>query len=237
MGNFRGWSFVTGVFHAALAQTYGIVSVSQTDTDKSDTDLTTYTFSTKALGAAATDRRIIAVIAARANAARSISSVTIGGISATALATANATGSGADICAVYQAAVPTGTTGDVVVTFDNTMLRAFVTVLRVIGWPSGTATASSTDLTLSAQDLNASISCVARGAIVGGIIYLNTLSGATTTWTNLTESSDLQSVEATNNCSSAAFNNFAAAQSSLSITATGTGTGSAGAMALVALSP
>lgn len=93
---------------------------------------TTYTFSSAGLGAADAAREIVLCVGwvNGAGVARSISTVTVGGISASIVAqhtTASGAGSG-----IVQAAVPTGTTGDIVVTFDAGASGCIVGIYRII---------------------------------------------------------------------------------------------------------
>lgn len=83
---------------------------------------TTYTFSSVAIGAADASRVVVvAVTGARGAGTPSISSVTIGGVSAT-LGRYETNGFSASV-GIYAAVVPTGTTADVVVTWDSGMNR------------------------------------------------------------------------------------------------------------------
>jgi hypothetical protein len=103
------------------------------DSDTSTTDLTTYTFSGMDFGDANADRKIIVCIQGHANSARSISSVTIGGVTATELVSQADASVGGHRAAIYGAAVPTGTSGNVVVTFSGSMLRASAHTYRKLG--------------------------------------------------------------------------------------------------------
>jgi len=204
------------------------------------TNATSYTFSSAAIGNADGSRVVVVGIAPRTNSAASISSVTIGGNTATLGVTANATGQGADIASIYYLAVPSGTTADIVVNLSTTFVRCYINVWAVYG-SSGAPTATTSDNTLSTADLSATISCNAGGAIIGmaeGLVSTGPLSW---TWTNLTERSDTNADSdggTNNNGFSGASDTFAAAQSSLAITATVAGTTPlAGGLALVAFGP
>lgn len=96
----------------------------------SDTnDAAAYTFSSVDLGAAATDRTIIVHVHQRNSI--SITAVSIGGVSATIDVAASGDNSGDH--AIVRAAVPTGTTGDIVVTLASVALGCVVHVYRVTG--------------------------------------------------------------------------------------------------------
>lgn len=173
----------------------GITSVSHTDNSVITTDLTTYTFSTQAIGTAAADRVVVVGISAsNASGARTVSSVTIGGITATAAVTyleqtvgASRAGTG-----LYAVVVPTGTTADVVITFSGSELRCGLDVWAIYGASSATAVESDQDdnattnqaVSLTLEAIGDAVICV--GSFVG--------SGAvrTSTWSaDVTENSDV----------------------------------------------
>jgi hypothetical protein len=92
-------------------------------------DQTTYTFSSRALGAAASNRSIIVAVTTRnsSNISRSISSASIAGVSAAIIADG---GGAEDNVAIIAANVPSGTTGDIVITFDGGTSRCGISVFR-----------------------------------------------------------------------------------------------------------
>jgi hypothetical protein len=95
-------------------------------------NLTTYTFSTCDLGTADADRSIIvAVGAGRVSAgSRTVSSLTIGGVSATFAGRKQTVNLNAN--EIWYAKVPTGATGDVVVTFNSGMLGCGIGIWSVL---------------------------------------------------------------------------------------------------------
>lgn len=217
------------VTNAAVVETAYITSASNT------TDLTTYTFSSQSFGAAATDRIVTVTIGARNNVSRTISSVTIGGVSATANVTAINTGSGADVAAIYSAAVPTGTTGDVVVTFSGSMQRCVVGIYRTVGSSGVAASDTDTDLTLTSQALTATIDVPAGGSAIG--VCWNASGGTSSVaWTNLTEDYET-APETVSNATSGAHSNFASAQTALAITTTFDAGVARGALAIASWGP
>jgi len=111
------------------------VALSVTDTETQTPSATTYTFSSKSLGAASSDRIIAAVIFSDAIAG-GISSSTINGVSGT---TQVETTKGNEFTGIITAAVPTGTTGDVVVTFDDSGNSCALAVYSITGASSITA--------------------------------------------------------------------------------------------------
>jgi len=102
-----------------------LVTFLQTASDA--TNLQTYTFSSQNLGAANSKRYIIVAIASRnTRLGTTINSVRIGGVTATISVQSNHDDSpNSSVAGLAVANVPTGTTGDIVVTFSTTMLRAY----------------------------------------------------------------------------------------------------------------
>lgn len=117
------------------------------------TDLTTYTFTGAALGTADSTRRIVAVVTG-ANANRTISSATIGGVAASIAV--QVTGGTNITSGIIIADVPTGTTGDVVVTWSAAQVRCSVAVFAVYNLLSSTAVATASD-TAATSSLNVNI--------------------------------------------------------------------------------
>lgn len=196
----------------------GLVSdLSQTDTGASGVDGTSFTFSSKALGAADANRVIIIAGSFRAATAVTVSSLTVGGVSATLDIEARETSSGVTEAFVAHAAVPTGTTGDVVLTLSASTARAAITVYRVTKYAaatpsktgSGTRGVSDGTMTanLTAPDIGFQIgaayiagtsatqqthtSASANGGAVASITCASV--GNTATWTGLNE--DVEMVE------------------------------------------
>jgi hypothetical protein len=203
----------------------GPVAMSFTDNAANQSDLSTYTFSTRSFGTAAADRIIVVGIVARRAAAATLDSVTIGGVTATkTTGVINSGGGAATIADIWQAPVPTGTTGDVVVTFNTAMARCAVVIYRMVG---ASSTASNTQ-TSTATDPSVSLNVPANGAAMG---VAHSVDGSTTTWTGLTEDVDTTaSLEST--VYTSAHDNFTAQQTGLTVTANfSAGTSPAGAFA------
>lgn len=183
------------------------------------TDQTTYTFASTSIGTASSDRVVVVVIGSRANAARSISSVTVGGNSATAIATANNSGGGAEIAAIYAVAVPSGTTASIVVTFSAAMLRIAVGVYTLTGTGGAvTAYGTATQTPSGSSPTDSTIDCPANGGILA-VNFSNSSATSSTTWTGLTERFDVNPETSSSGVSSAS-DNFASAQTNLTVTAT-----------------
>ena len=185
------------------------VAISLTDNTVNGSNLTTYTFSSQSLGTAAASRQIVVgVIASGAGPARTVSSLTIGGVSASLIKAQ--TGQSEGNTEIWSAAVPSGTTGDVVVVLSSGWNRCGFGVWRMTG-----ASTSASDTGGSvANPLNDSLDIPANGGAIG--LSHNQLD-ATTDWTNLDE--DYDEEVGASVYQSGASKTFAAAQSALSITA------------------
>ena len=124
-----------------------------TATAFNDSDLTIYTFSAVAIGAAAADR--VVVVAAHSEEGGELVSMTVGGIPATVAISA---GEDAEFAVVAYAAVPTGTTVDIVVTWTSQARRSMVGAWRLTGAnATPTATDSSTSTPSTGESLSVNI--------------------------------------------------------------------------------
>lgn len=195
------------------------VELSLTAQANSGTDGTSFTFAGLSLGDPSASRRIIVAVAHNRNPAQTISTVTVGGVSATIVTnvnSANFLGAGLAI-----ADVPTGTTGDVVVTFANTALQCAVAVYRVVNLASSTAHATALQSGATAGVLSTTINVPSGGLAVA--MAINSVPAAYTWSAGLLEDTD-QTVEGQITGSSAS-SVFAAAQTGLTITTSaGSGT-------------
>jgi hypothetical protein len=100
-----------------------------------DSNLTTYTFSAQAIGTAAADR-YVHVFGGGSNDTSAVSSVTIGGVTATINKTQTGTS-----CTTFiaTALVPTGTTADIVIVWGGAQVRCGIGVWSSTGLTSATA--------------------------------------------------------------------------------------------------
>ena len=148
-------------------------------------DNSTYTFASQNLGTANDERYIVvAAMARKSGAGLNLSSVTIGGVSATIVKQQTNSTTNSNCVGIAMAKVPTGTSGNIVVTWDNSVNRCAIGVWRVLG-VSG-VTAYDTDGS-TADDPSVNIDCEARGVIFGASITATT---GTTTWTGIDENFD-----------------------------------------------
>lgn len=156
------------------------IDLSYTASSFDAVDRTAYTFAGQAFGAAASGRKILVSISTRSGSALplALSTVTIGGVAATILQE-NPLNS-FNRHAFTIADVPSGTTGDVVVTFVGGVINCSVAVYRLIG-ASGTVSTQYTDI---ADPFTVSADIPAGGAAFG-IFSTNTTEAPT--MTNLTK--------------------------------------------------
>jgi hypothetical protein len=142
----------------------------------SNSALQTYSFASQAFGTASTDRVIIVYVAAENSG--TISSATIGGISATILVQQT---SGAVTAGIIAAAVPTGTTGTVAVTMAGTATSCGVGIWSSTGLSGAVATATGSNANLDALTLNVD----SGGFVIAGCI--NNDDERDATWAGATE--------------------------------------------------
>lgn len=172
---------------------------------------TSYTFTSASLGAAASNRVIVVTIYGRASTSsgRSVSAVTIGGVSATQAVTETANNN--FMTAIWYAAVPSGTTGNIVVTWSGgNMENTVVDIHRTTGISGAPVDTDTSAVNPMSETINVS----AGGLCIG--IYAEETS-ATYTWTGITEVAD--GVPDFNGVTSAG-DAFATAQTGLSVTCT-----------------
>lgn len=146
--------------------------------------LTTYTFSGENIGTASGGRYVFVGVTGRSVVGGGIASATIGGITATIDVSVVNSSSNYTTAGIIKAAVPTGTTGDVVITFSSEQLRCGIGVWYApsISTATPTSTGSSTAAAPTANmDVN-------DGGFIVACAYNATTS--TATWTNLTEQYD-----------------------------------------------
>ena len=138
-------------------------------------NLTTYTLTGVSIGAASADRTVALVVASRTSSGYgTISSVTIGGVAASL----SAQQSGPSPLVIARAAVPTGTTADIVVTVSAAALRCGVAVFAITGG-AGTIAASTANISTSAT-----VSSPAGGVVIAAG---SGVAPGTSTWTGVTK--------------------------------------------------
>lgn len=210
----QSWYRADAALSPAVAT--GPVAIVYESTNSTDSGAATYTYTAQGIGTAASDRVVVVGIWGRdAGTTADISSVTIGGSAATQIVKARVNPVNTNIAAIYALLVTTGTTADIVLNFNETMVRAGIIVWKMTGH-GGVATAdfTATDVT-SSDPLSTTIDVPANGAAVA-IAVNGSGSSNTTTWTGLTEAID--SVIGTNTMTGANAD-FVAAQTGLSVQA------------------
>lgn len=116
--------------------------------DVDATNAASYSFISQPFGTAVADRLIVVAITGRRGVSRTISSVTIGGVSASQVVFNSGTsGLNPDFfpTALYRAAVPTGTSGTIAVTWSGGMDMCAVAHGSLIRYKSATATDTGSD--------------------------------------------------------------------------------------------
>ena len=110
---------VTSVSVNIIGHGLGPSDLTLTDHVVDATDQTIYTFSNRAFGAADANRLVIVCGVMRGAGTLTISSITIGGVAATVAVEGRNTSNGTTSAFIAYAAVPTGTTGNVVITWSG----------------------------------------------------------------------------------------------------------------------
>jgi hypothetical protein len=153
-------------------------------TASSSTNASSYTFSSQPFGSAASDRIVIVGIAGNSGSS-SISSVTIGGVNATIVVQST----GSLNIAIAAAAVPTGTTGSVVVTFSVGKSSCGIGIWSATGQITASGVASGSNVDLS----EITISAEPGGFAIGVAANTELEAPAATSWTGASEDFDIVS--------------------------------------------
>ena len=198
-------------------------------------DSATYTFSSQNLGAADPNRWIVVCATGIQVSARTIDTVTVGGVSATKLVEAESTaGSAFRDVSIWVAYVPTGTTGDIVLTFSSGLVRAGYSAYRLITSTNPTtAYDTETDITTSGSDLSVSINRPDNGVVIAATMALCS-TATSVTWAGTSENYDAAYPDAAAQGMSSS--SVASGASPLTVTATIGGTLVANGQALAAAS-
>lgn len=158
----------------------------------STSDLTTYTFAAQNTGTASADRyTVVGVFGTDGAITFGVSTVTVGGDSATEIIDED--GTGLVDTAIYIVANTAGTSEDVVVTFSEAITEAGVCLWQVNNISSSTAVSSTTDDDTSAGAVILDHNTNANGV---SMAVCNTQgTGNATAWTGLTERADSEDAE------------------------------------------
>jgi len=153
------------------------------------TNTTTYTFASCDIGTASADRRVIVGAHMYGGTSRTLTSATIAGITATEL-TSDASSTSNTLLLI--AAVPTGTTGDIVLTWSGSCAGSGVSVWYATGLSSDTPVAAARG-GITSPVSSGSLSTVDGGFVVAAATCrYNDGTLRTHTWTNVTEQFDVE---------------------------------------------
>jgi len=166
---------------AALLPDASVTYAAQTS---STTAGSSFSFSSVAFSSTASDRLIVVSVGATAANQRTVSRVTIGGVSATGYENANRLRHGS----LWVAAVPSGTTGTVDVNFSGSVDNCHIGVWALYGISS--AVPRESNQVSGSYTNNSSTLNTAKGGV--SIAAAVSAGAVTITWTGLTENFDLQ---------------------------------------------
>lgn len=185
MGIFSSPVFDSGVFGGGML--LPILTFRQSANDTADA--ASYSFSSQAIGTAASDRLVIVAVHWDASSSRTISSATIGGVAATVAVQKINSGATPTGVGLIYAAVPTGTTATVAVTMSGGVVRMGIGLWTLTGHLSNTpTTTNSSENASSGTSLSASVTPSAGGVVVAAFSANN--GGINVAWTNVTECYD-----------------------------------------------
>ncbi len=172
----------------------------------------TKTWSGRSLGAANSTRRIVLVITNAGDSnARTVTS-TIAGVSGTEIAHSGGTFT---FSTIHIAHVPTGTTGDITVTFsNNTVNQIAVGVYRVIGMSSNNAFDNYGVSDTPAPSISFTLDIPFGGVVIAGA---RSTANVTVTWTNLTEDYDITLSNSATQLHTGSSNSFSQTQNDYNI--------------------
>ncbi len=145
---------------------------------------TVWTFAGLAFGPAFAKRQIIVWVTALAGTAPA-ATVTIGGVAATQIGPWSTTGSLSSI-ALYAAAVPTGTTGTVVVTFTSFA----VANIAVLVYQASRPFSAAVTVLNGVQPFSTTLNVPSYGAVIAGENITSQNSTPSAAWSGLTKDTD-----------------------------------------------
>ncbi len=174
--------------------------------------LTTYTFTSEPIGTADANRRVIVCVAGDSGTAPGdVSSMTVGGISATLVNTTTYSGGTQYLLSMWYADVPTGTTANIVVTYNHAQYMSTIAVYTT--QKASTVSVVGTENTTS--PMATSVEVLEGSSIISVAFNVNT---PTFVWTNLTE--DFEAVTNPSGYWTGAHDDFASYIASRTITCT-----------------
>jgi hypothetical protein len=216
-------------FGAGAADAAAAASAVFTSNAASATTSLSYSFSSQNFGAASTDRHILIGTAGQAGSAAAVNTVTIGGISASQVFAAS---SSTVTVAFWIAAVPTGTSGTVAISWAAQRARCAAVTWALTGLLSTTAVDTGSAINSGSSALSDTVN-VSAGGVCLAMAYDGGTGSRTWTWSGLTESVD--TTFASGRSYTGALGNFAAEQSGLTVQATPSGSTTANVLSIVSL--
>lgn len=194
------------------------VTAAYVSSNKSETDLTTYSFASQDIGTAAADRIVVVAPFFNAGGSLTISSATLGGSGMTPIITAlNDTGSATTGVALYALAYPTGTTATIEFTLSGGAVRGGIGVWTLSG-KTGSVAAYDTGSSATGDPTTTNVDIPNLGCLITVAGCAN--SGAlTVTWTGPSEDFDITVGTSDNTMSGARIAGPSAAVASQSVSA------------------
>lgn len=172
-------------FNAPLAATFLQAAVT-TGTSSS------YTFTSQNLGTAAASREVVVAVSHNHTAARVVTGVTVAGITAS-LVVQDSVSTQVGV-ALWKASVPSGATGNVVVTLNGVTDAVYIALWHVTGGISGQTTSSNQNSV--GFTIAATVTGVTNGVVIAALNWRDGASGRSVTWTGVTERYDARSPSA-----------------------------------------
>lgn len=122
-------------FSFGLSSSYASVGLELLQSAVNTANQQVYTFSSQNLGTASSDRYIIVSVLGRdsGTGGTSVTAVSVAGVSADLVVNRSNNAVNSSVAALYIAAVPSGTSGDIVITFNTTMVNAAYIAYRATG--------------------------------------------------------------------------------------------------------
>lgn len=151
----------------------------------------TFNFNGFDIGEADANRFLVAALTARENTiGGALSSVTIGGLTATDLATATLSDSGRTLIAsLHGVTVPTGTTADVVLNLNKTFNHGACTLYKLMGLNSTTPDDTDTDTSAASRTVTMNLTPL-NGAVALAAAAFDGNASSDAAWTQVTEDYD-----------------------------------------------
>jgi hypothetical protein len=206
---------VAASFHMLTETAKPSLTASYVGTNNSNVAASSFTFTAQGIGSAAASRIVVVAVHCRGNA--NISSVTVGGTSATLVVSQQNPGSGVrDTVAIYQVPVASGTTADIVVTMSASTNRLAIGVFNITG---GVAATALNTYTSTANPGSSSVLVRPGGCIIAGA-YDGSGLAHTCTWAGVTEQYDVAFGDDT---ATAGFVNSSTLQTALTVSSTFSG--------------